>query len=264
MKKYKKQEIEPARLFPFRKFMSVLHSFRWVRLVHFVNRFSCWKCYSVVLDNKVLEREERMKNNKQDELWAEAVEGWADGKVTEYLSRTHGGYQKLSRKLRSLSEKYPVIHTVVSGDGELKLTEEEHRLFIEYMNVWDSLERLEREYHYYLGLAAMAPFKLKMKFICDDTELPGTATDDRKEEILDLLAKGRMEGSDQKFRSACRKNQNAEDEIRGLEERVRCLGLSEEARLEIDSYVSAVNAQWLEYSEYMYRYGVKDALALLQ
>lgn len=233
-------------------------------MVHFVNRFSCRKCYSVVLDNKVLEREERMKNNKQDELWAEAVEGWADGKVTEYLSRTHGGYQKLSRRLRSLSEKNPVIHTVISGEGDLKLTEEEHRLFIEYMNVWDSLERLEREYHYYLGLAAMAPFKQKMRLICGDTELSETAAGGREEEILDLLAKGRMEGSDQKFRSACRKNQNVEDEIRELEERVRRLGLSEEARLEIDSYVSAVNAQWLEYSEYMYRYGIKDALALLQ
>ena len=110
----------------------------------------------------------------------------------------------------------------------------------------------------------MAPFKQKMRFICGDTELSETAAGGREEEILDLLAKGRMEGSDQKFRSACGKNQNAEDEIRELEERVRCLGLSEEARLEIDSYVSAVNAQWLEYSEYMYRYGVKDALALLQ
>ena len=42
------------------------------------------------------------------------------------------------------------------------------------------------------------------------------------------------------------------------------LELPEEVRRKIDSYVSAVNAQWLEYSEYMYRYGVKDALALLR
>ena len=48
-----------------------------------------------------------------------------------------------------------------------------------------------------------------------------------------------------------------------LEEQMKSLGLLEETRNMIDSYVSAVNAQWLKYSEFMYRYGVKDMLALL-
>lgn len=50
-----------------------------------------------------------MKTSIQDELWMEAVEGWADKRVTAYLSRNHEEYQELRERAGDLSEKCPAI-----------------------------------------------------------------------------------------------------------------------------------------------------------
>ena len=55
-----------------------------------------------------------------------------------------------------------------------------------------------------------------------------------------------------------------EEKILELDESVRSLGLSKETYAGIDNYISAVNTRWLKYSEFMYRYGVEDVLALLR
>ncbi len=73
-----------------------------------------------------------------------------------------------------------------------------------------------------------------------------------------------IEDSERQFQSASEKNQKAEEKIMELEEDVRSLGLPEEAYGKIDNYISAVNARWLKYSEFMYRYGIEDVLALLR
>lgn len=200
----------------------------------------------------------------QDELWTEAVEGWADSKVKEYLEQNHEGYRKLRERSRSLCEKCPVIDGLVYGEEEVSLTAEEHSVFVEYLDAEDLIAQLEREYHYYLGLAMELPFGQAVCEVRDAAGLTGSEVAKRKERLLELLIDGRIEDSEQQFRSASEKNQKAEEKIMELEEDMRSLGLPEEAYGRIDNYISAVNARWLKYSEFMYRYGIEDVLALLR
>ena len=204
-----------------------------------------------------------MNHILQDELWTEAVEGWADKKVKDYLHQNHEEYQKLWEESGSLCEEYPVIDSLVFGKEALKLTEAEHRIFVEYLNVKDMLGQLEKEYHYYLGLATTLPFEQIPRLVRDGIPSSVSEADERKSRILDLLTEGRLEGSDREFQSADERNRKSEEKLLELEEQMKSLGLPEETRNMIDNYVSAVNAQWLKYSEFMYRYGVKDMLALL-
>ena len=192
-----------------------------------------------------------MKHIIQDELWAEAVEGWADKKVTVYLSRNHEEYKELRERAGNLCEKFSFIELLIHGEGAVELTSEEHCIFTEYLDVKDRIEQLEREYHYYLGLAVTAPLRQAVQPFQGEMDLAEDDADERKGRILDLLAEDI-------------KNREDEKRILALEEDLKKLELPEEVRRKIDSYVSAVNAQWLEYSEFMYRYGIKDILALLR
>lgn len=202
-------------------------------------------------------------NIMQDELWAEAVEGWADPRVKEYLNQNHERYKKLWEQSGSLSEKCPVIDRLLYGEGEVHLTAEEHRTFVEYLDVKDLIEQIEREYHYYLGLVTELPFKQALCAGLDVAEQPGRETAERKERLLDLMLDGRIEDSEREFRSSCEESQKLEGKILELDESVRSLGLSKETYARIDNYISAVNTRWLKYSEFMYRYGIEDVLALL-
>ena len=198
-----------------------------------------------------------MKTSIQDELWMEAVEGWVDKRVAVYLSRNHEEYQELRERAGDLSEKCPAIYPLIHGTGMIKLTSEEHRIFAEYLEVKDRIEQLEREYHYYLGLATI-------QLLQDKMGLSEEEIDERRNRILELLADGRMEGSDRVFQSADAKNREGEERILELEKDLKELRLSEEIRRKIDSYVSAVNTQWLKYSEFMYQYGIQDILVFLR
>ena len=205
-----------------------------------------------------------MKTSIQDELWMEAVEGWADKRVTAYLSRNHEEYQELRERAGDLSEKCPAIYPLIHGTGMVKLTSEEHRIFAEYLEVKDRIEQLEREYHYYLGLATIPPFTQNIQLFQDKMGLSEEEIDVRRNRILELLVDGQLEGSDRVFQSADVKNREGEERILELEKDLKELGLSEEIRGKIDSYVSAVNSQWLKYSEFMYRYGIQDILVFLR
>ena len=145
----------------------------------------------------------------------------------------------------------------------IRLTPEEHRIFAEYQEVKDRIEQLEREYHYYLGLVTVPPFTQNIQMFQDKIGLSEEEIDERRNRILELLADGRTEGSDRVFQSADAKNREGEERILELEKDLKELELSEEIRRKIDSYVSAINSQWMKYSEFMYRYGIQDILVFL-
>lgn len=65
---------------------------------------------------------------------------------------------------------------------------------MEYLEVKDRIEQLEREYHYYLGLATIPPFTQNIQMFQDKMGLSEEEIDERRNRILELLADGRTEG----------------------------------------------------------------------
>ena len=73
-----------------------------------------------------------------------------------------------------------------------------------------------------------------------------------------------MEGLEEILLSENQEYRRMDSETTEKEKAVKCLRLPDEVEDIIDDYVSAVNSQWLFYSQLLYRYGVEDALALLR
>lgn len=142
-----------------------------------------------------------MKNFIQDELWSEAAGEWADNKVKEYLDRNHEEYRNQWENSGKLCEECPVIDALVCGEGKISLTEEEHRLFIEYLDVKDILEQLEKEYHFYLGLVMTLPFEQACQKVQDKAEPSKKESSKENGKILDKYAEGCLESCINKFQS---------------------------------------------------------------
>lgn len=89
------------------------------------------------------------------------------------------------------------------------------------------------------------------------------AEENTGDRILTLLTESRMEGLEKVFLEKDKENQKQEKRILELEEQVKKLILPKNL-YKLDEYVSEMNSQWLEYSEFAYQCGVKDILSLLQ
>lgn len=86
-----------------------------------------------------------------EELWMDAIETKVGEQIVTYLRGKHSEYQDIGKRQKKLIENYPMLLTVLDGDGEITLNADEHRAFKEYLANRDDMERLEREYYYYYG-----------------------------------------------------------------------------------------------------------------
>ena len=78
------------------------------------------------------------------------------------------------------------------------------------------------------------------------------------------MTEGRMESIENRLLSENQEYRQMDDESIKKEEVIKSLHLPDEVENAVDEYVSAVNSQWLLYSQLLYRYGLEDALALFQ
>jgi len=74
-----------------------------------------------------------------------------DSDLTVVLPERNEEYAKLKARQEELERQYPFIESVLDGEGEVKLTEEEHAGLVEYMRVTDKAENRERLNLYYAG-----------------------------------------------------------------------------------------------------------------
>lgn len=74
-----------------------------------------------------------------------------DSDMTVALPEWDEEYAKLKARLDELERRYPFIESVLDGEGEVRLTAEEHAGLVEYIRTTDDAENRERLNLYYTG-----------------------------------------------------------------------------------------------------------------
>ena len=196
----------------------------------------------------------------QDEQWSETLGIWADRKVVTYLKKYHPKFDTFLKKQNELAKNYSIIAPFLNDETPVSLTADEHKAVLEYFKLREEMESLIREYHFYLGqtigFSGVQPLPRDNRDAKESVE--------RKNELLDILTEGRMESIENRLLSENQEYRQMDDESIKKEEIIKSLHLPDEIENAVDEYVSAVNAQWLLYSQLLYRYGLEDALALFQ
>lgn len=203
-----------------------------------------------------------MKKMDMEEL---QMERGTDKKVVEHLSQYHAEYKALYKNKELLCEKYPKLKALIYGDDTLELSAEEHRMFMEYMDMEHQMNWIEKKFYYYLGSLSLSALGNKIRFLLDEglSEEKKSEEAERQNMLFDILTEGFMEDLEQNFLSADKENEEREKRILELEAQVKSLELPEEMCDKIDEYVSAINSQWLECSAFAYQCGMKDILTLI-
>lgn len=196
----------------------------------------------------------------QDEQWSEALGIWADRKVVTYLKKHHPKFDTILKRQNELAKNYSIITPFLNDETPVSLTSNEHKAVLEYFKLRGEMEYLIREYHFYLGQTT--GFSGLQPLLRDNRDAKEIG--ERKNELLDILTEGRMESIENRLLSENQEYRQMDDESIKKEERIKSLHLPDEVENAVDEYVSAVNSQWLLYSQLLYRYGLEDALALFQ
>lgn len=196
----------------------------------------------------------------QDEQWSEALGIWADRKVVTYLKKHHPKFDTILKRQNELAKNYSIITPFLNDETTVSLTADEHKAVLEYFKLRGEMEYLIREYHFYLGQTT--GFSGLHPLLRDNRDAKEIG--ERKNELLDILTEGRMESIENRLLSENQEYRQMDDESIKKEERIKSLHLPNEVENAVDEYVSAVNSQWLLYSQLLYRYGLEDALTLFQ
>ena len=65
------------------------------------------------------------------------------------LLNTDEDYAELSYRMHKLTTQYPVIDKMNEGSGEIRMTAEEHRAYVDYLNLARQMEDMERQHIYF-------------------------------------------------------------------------------------------------------------------
>ena len=71
-----------------------------------------------------------------------------DSDIVMDLLNTDEDYAALSDRMNKLKMQYPVIDKVNEGGGEICMTAEEHRAYVDYLNLVRQMEDMERQHIY--------------------------------------------------------------------------------------------------------------------
>lgn len=200
-------------------------------------------------------------DRKRDQMWSKMFEVEFDRRVVSYLTVNHPGYQELLKKRTDVLNQYPVLDRLWDQDGEISLTEEEHRAFGKYLKIKSDLEALEREYHYFLGQTDMRDLDRLMNHL--SAEGKTADADQRKLCVMEHLVSERLGEAEKEFLENEEFRQRREHADR-LGKELSAMELPEHCQSALDEYVSAVEAEWLCYGELAYRCGMEDLLAILR
>lgn len=96
-----------------------------------------------------------------------------DSDIVMDLLNTDEDYAALSDRMDKLKTQYPVIDKMNEDSGEIRMTAEEHRAYVDYMNLARQMEDMERQHIYFRGHTdAVAYLKKSKRSDADGTEPP--------------------------------------------------------------------------------------------
>ena len=81
------------------------------------------------------------------------------------LLNTDEDYAELSYRMDKLKTQYPVIDKMNEGSGEIRMTAEEHRAYVDYLNLARQMEDMERQHIYFCGHTDAVAYLKKIKAI---------------------------------------------------------------------------------------------------
>ena len=88
-----------------------------------------------------------------------------DSDIVMDLLNTDEDYAALSDRMDKLKTQYPVIEKVNEGSGEIRMTSEEHRAYVDYLNLARQMEDMERQHIYFRGHTDAVAYLKKIKAI---------------------------------------------------------------------------------------------------
>jgi hypothetical protein len=74
-----------------------------------------------------------------------------DNEITSELRKRDEGYLVLFRESDRLQREFPVIMSVLEGEGEISLSAEKHAALVRYLAVKQEMEDMERRHIYFRG-----------------------------------------------------------------------------------------------------------------
>ena len=86
-----------------------------------------------------------------------------DSDIVMDLLNTDEDYAELSDRMDKLKTQYPVIDKMNEGSGEIRMTAEEHRAYVDYLNLARQMEDMERQHIYFCGHTDAVAYLKKIK-----------------------------------------------------------------------------------------------------
>lgn len=74
-----------------------------------------------------------------------------DSDIVMDLLNTDEDYAELSDRMDKLKTQHPVIDNMNEDSGEIRMTAEEHRAYVDYLNLARQMEDMERQHIYFRG-----------------------------------------------------------------------------------------------------------------
>ena len=88
-----------------------------------------------------------------------------DSDIVMDLLNTDEDYAELSDRMDQLRAQCPVIDRLGEDDGEIHMTAEEHRAYVDYLNLARQMEDMERQHIYFRGHTDAVAYLKKIKAI---------------------------------------------------------------------------------------------------
>ena len=88
-----------------------------------------------------------------------------DSDIVMDLLNTDEDYAGLSDRLDKLNSQYPVIDKMNEDSGEIRVTADEHRAYVDYLNLARQMEDMERQHIYFRGHTDAVAYLKEIKAI---------------------------------------------------------------------------------------------------
>lgn len=200
-------------------------------------------------------------NRSLDELWLEALETKVDSQVVSYLKENHPDYQETLERQKRLTQRYPILITVLNGAEETALNREEHKALREYLENQDELTGLEKEYCYYLGQSNVFSYGRMLKKLYNEIQPEGNQP--VKKKLLNMILEERTCDAELEYLKNDKEYQKRRREAAKQQRIFKKMNPSEEMVEQVDKITSSINDYWMRYSDMIYCSALSDILTFL-